>query len=69
MYTAVLSNGVKEWEEEVMLGLCTRNEVFVYVDAHVHSQAHTYIGTNAHMRICSHITITHVHTHIHPLLM
>ena len=26
---------------EVMLGLCTRNEVFVYVDAHVHSQAHT----------------------------
>ena len=48
-----------------MLGLCTRNEVFVYVDAHVYSQAHTdiYIGTNMHMHICSHTHKLRTHTY------
>ena len=64
MYTAVLSNGVKEGRE-VMLGLCTRNEVFVYVDAHVHSKAHTDIHWYERMYAHTHTQAIHTHTHLH----
>lgn len=48
-----------------MLGLCTRNEVFVYVDAHVHSKAHTDIHWYERMYAHTHTQAIHTHTHLH----
>ena len=48
-----------------MLGLCTRTEVFVYVDAHVHSKAHTDIHWYERMYAHTHTQAIHTHTHLH----